>query len=399
MKKTIALLYTKYLIIENSVKSELNLYLRACMHENGEVGVRADEKNQTSNIKMSGGNDGLKPELPPKLNELSKTNADDFIAGIKKMPFFMTELDEQDDEQAEKIEALKAMAFEGEPHEVALNFKNQGNECYLAQKFHDAIEYYGKALAIQAGVTEIDVACYLNRAACNLELRNYRKCINDCKLALKLDDKNLKALYRSARAYNAIDKNAEAIDLLKYGLTIDSGSRAIQELLEKAERRQKFLKEQEEKRRKAEELKETKQRNFEMALQARKITMMTTSERRSDTQSQNLKVSLSDEMDPSSSLLVPILFLYPLELESDVIQSESDEATIQQNLEIVFESPPEWFQKSDNHPKNYALNNLQVFVQTTSGVLPRWAKIPPSAKSFLCLHQKSPSSTTLPDSI
>lgn len=327
------------------------------------------------------------PELPPRLNELSSTNADEFIEGIKKIPFFMTELDDQNEDQAEKIEALQSMAYEGEPDEISLNFKNQGNDCYKAKQFRDAIEYYTKALAVKAGVDDIDIACYINRAACNLELRNYRKCINDCKLALKLDDKNIKALYRSARAYNAIDKNEEAIDLLKYAYTIDPDNQAILNLLNTADNRRKFLIGQEEKRRAMEELKESKKRNFQMALQARNITMMTTSERKSDYQSQNLKVSLSDEIDPSSALLIPLLFLYPLEMESDVIQSESDDITIQKNLETLFESPPEWFKKSSNHPKDYALNNLQVFAQTSTGGL---AKVGKSSTIQKVLSMKSP---------
>ncbi|KAL2158879.1 hypothetical protein VTH06DRAFT_2909 [Thermothelomyces fergusii] len=40
---------------------------------------------------------------------------------------------------------------------------------------------------------------YVNRAACHLELRNYRSCTADCAAALRLNPRNIKAFYRSAR--------------------------------------------------------------------------------------------------------------------------------------------------------------------------------------------------------
>lgn len=47
----------------------------------------------------------------------------------------MTKLDETDGAGGENVEleALKALAYEGEPHEIAENFKKQGNELYKAK--------------------------------------------------------------------------------------------------------------------------------------------------------------------------------------------------------------------------------------------------------------------------
>lgn len=112
------------------------------------------------------------PPLPPELNQYTRATVDETLEEMKKVPFFMTEL-EDDDQQNEQIEALKALAYEGEPNEIALNFKNQGNDMFRAKRYKDAVEFYTKALDIKAGVAEIDIACYTNRAACNLELSKF----------------------------------------------------------------------------------------------------------------------------------------------------------------------------------------------------------------------------------
>lgn len=111
--------------------------------------------------------------LPPAIAGVKNTTTEEFIKAMNKMPLFMTELDESNEDgtgENSELEALKALAYEGEPHEVAQNFRNQGNDCYRAKAWRDAVEYYTKALAVKCGVVEIEEACYVNRAAANLEL-------------------------------------------------------------------------------------------------------------------------------------------------------------------------------------------------------------------------------------
>lgn len=60
------------------------------------------------------------PELPPAIAEVKNTTTEEFLKAMNKMPIFMTELDETgaDGEENMELEALKALAYEGEPHEV-----------------------------------------------------------------------------------------------------------------------------------------------------------------------------------------------------------------------------------------------------------------------------------------
>ena len=87
----------------------------------------------------------------------------------------------------------------------------------------------------------INSALYLNRAACNLELKNYRRCIEDCKKVLMLDEKNIKACFRSGKAFFAIEKYDEAIKVLEYGLNIEPENKDLQKLLQQVQKRQETL--------------------------------------------------------------------------------------------------------------------------------------------------------------
>lgn len=131
-------------------------------------------------------------ELPPG----KQKTADEVFAEMKKIPLFMTSMDELDEDN-EQIQALKAIAYEGTRAEIAQNFRNQGNECVKFKQYLDAREFYAKAIAALKGpqhpqepdeelpdqrVVEIDEeaeeskeraieeACYTNRALCNLEM-------------------------------------------------------------------------------------------------------------------------------------------------------------------------------------------------------------------------------------
>lgn len=67
---------------------------------------------------------------------------------MNKHPLFMTSLPSGDDGDNEELAALQALAYEGTPLENALNFKEQGNECFKAKQWKDAKEFYGKGIAV-----------------------------------------------------------------------------------------------------------------------------------------------------------------------------------------------------------------------------------------------------------
>jgi hypothetical protein len=136
--------------------------------------------------------------MPPAMADIKSQSVDKLLEEMNKMPLFMTTLDETDGEggQNDALEALRALAYEGTRAEIAENFRQQGNDCARTKQWTDAKEYYDKAIAALKGPQNnpdpdaegpevidveldeeeearkekaIEIACYVNRALCNLE--------------------------------------------------------------------------------------------------------------------------------------------------------------------------------------------------------------------------------------
>ncbi|KAK9466721.1 hypothetical protein V1512DRAFT_263263 [Lipomyces arxii] len=233
-------------------------------------------------------------EIGPNPKYGGENDTKEFIENLNRLPIFMTELDTTDGAGGPNmaLEALQALAYEGSPYEVANNFKTQGNECFQTKQYKDAVEFYTKAIAASLkkeetdeGVAELEneveqnqakveelfehksdpgtrieipdenidkeeaarklqiivTACYLNRAACNLELQNYRRVLNDCAQVLKVQPNNAKAYYRSARACLAIDKIDDAHECIERGLEIEPNSSSFKDLSIKVFQRDDYL--------------------------------------------------------------------------------------------------------------------------------------------------------------
>lgn len=100
-----------------------------------------------------------------------------------------------------ELDALRALQYEGTPAEIAQGFKEQGNEVVKLKRWKDGKEFYTKGLAVLAQrrtarslkspdhagedstvaedeaetgkQRELEEACYVNRALCNLEMSMY----------------------------------------------------------------------------------------------------------------------------------------------------------------------------------------------------------------------------------
>jgi hypothetical protein len=161
---------------------------------------------------QSPGNTSSTPDLPPDMVEVQSKPVEKYLEEMNRMPLFMTSLDETDGEGGENImlEAMKAMAYDGLPWDVAQNFREQGNDCFRAKKWKDAVEFYTKAIVVctderrkrangvmdtheeeteaageevvekltpeqaEIKLNVVEEAALVNRAACNLELSTFR---------------------------------------------------------------------------------------------------------------------------------------------------------------------------------------------------------------------------------
>jgi tetratricopeptide (TPR) repeat protein len=306
------------------------------------------------------------------INDLPDTSATSNFAGkdveeiveeLQKHPFFMNSLPD-DLEDNDMLEAMRTLVYDGEPAEVAANFKNQGNDAFKLGKkgYRDALEFYSKGLAIKANDVKLNAILHVNRAAVNLELKNYRAVLNDCAEALKLEPENVKAFYRAAKACLALGKLEEALDAADCGLKIDPKNQGL-----KAEKDKIATKLAEEKR-KVED-KKKKEREAKMAdLRLAQALRQRNLRLQGKPKLEEAKVALDNT---TGRLFWPVFFLYPEHKESDFVRAFDEADTLADQLETMFEDPAPWDSKGE-----YCVDNLELYVDNQKSEGKLW-KVPP----------------------
>ncbi|KAJ5052422.1 uncharacterized protein L3040_002171 [Drepanopeziza brunnea f. sp. 'multigermtubi'] len=338
--------------------------------------------------------DGTTPALPPALAEIRDKSGPEMLADLNKLPLFMTDLEENDG-----LEALKALAYEGTPLEVAAGFKERGNESFKEKGWKDAKEFYGKGIDVllievrkrqakskineksngkgngveqeEAAAVVVDKeevkreiavleACLVNRAACHLELKNYRSCTLDCGSVLRINPKNVKALYRSSKALLALDRIEEADDACARGLALDPNNKALQAVAQDLIKRHAVVA-----ARKKKELKRAQRQRLEAvtlaaALKAREIKTRKTAQ---PPEMEDAKIQLvPDPTDPTSTLTFPTVLLYPLHLESDFIKAFNEMEPLGHHLSYILPLP--WDKAGEYTPLK-----VECYMETVTGGL------------------------------
>ncbi|KAK6456139.1 uncharacterized protein RJT20DRAFT_41928 [Scheffersomyces xylosifermentans] len=312
------------------------------------------------------------PQLPPQLSDMAEKTTEDVMKELNRLPFFMTELDETDGEggENETLEALKSLAYDGEPDEIATNFKNQGNDCYKSKNYKAAINYYTKGIEVDCGVDTITSALYLNRAACQLELKNFRSCIEDCKKVLLIDPKNIKACFRSGRAFFSVQRYEEAKQILEYGLTFDPENKQVKDLYQQIVNKEKAIEEARLKKEREEQKEKMRLDILKNSIKLRHFSILKSS--RPAEMLEDAKIRLENETDYESQLIFPAMILYPTTDEFDYIAEISELATPLEILELVLNRPKEWFE--DPKHKNFSIKKLECYMETESGGLVKVGK-------------------------
>jgi tetratricopeptide (TPR) repeat protein len=321
--------------------------------------------------------DGTTPSLPPGMAAMRNKSADEILKDLNKAPLFMTELEENDE-----LEAMRALAYEGAPAEVAQGFKERGNESFKEKGWKDAKEFYGKAIQVllievrkrqkgeksEAGddaeeiKKEIGIleACLVNRAACHLELKNFRSCTQDCASALRINGKNVKALYRSAKALLALSKIAEADDACARGLAVDPENKTLQGVAREIIKKNEEVAAKRRRELEVEARRRQEDATLKAALKARGIKTRKTAQ---PPEMEDAKIELvPDPIDPTSTLSFPAVLLYPLHLESDFIKSFNETEVLGDHLSYILPVP--WDKEGA-----YTPNGVECYMETITGGL------------------------------
>ncbi|NXA07936.1 TOM34 protein, partial [Sapayoa aenigma] len=115
--------------------------------------------------------------------------------------------------------------------ERARTLKEEGNELVKKGNHKKAVEKYSESLKLNK-----ECATYTNRALCYLTLKQYQEAAQDCTEALKLDPKNVKALYRRAQALKELKDYKSSIADIKTLLKTEPKNTAALKLLQELNR-------------------------------------------------------------------------------------------------------------------------------------------------------------------
>ncbi|GIX61520.1 dnaJ domain containing protein, putative [Babesia caballi] len=128
-------------------------------------------------------------------------------------PLFMEEIP-HDSESNEDLAALQKLLAEGETRDsIAEKYREVGNG-YVQQGafyYEAAISSYTNGIEAQAKNEKLNAQLYLNRALVHLKLKNYVKCVDDCRKSIEKDPTNVKAYYRGAVASCALELYKKAL--------------------------------------------------------------------------------------------------------------------------------------------------------------------------------------------
>jgi tetratricopeptide (TPR) repeat protein len=263
---------------------------------------------------------------------------------------------------------------------VATNFKNQGNEYFVAKRYKEARNFYTQGVDAYPTDLKLQETLLTNRAACNLELENYGMTLKDCSQALGLNPQSSKAFYRSARALLALDRFIEAIDCCDHALLVDESNSAARQL------RSRIVEKSAAAERREAESKERQRREQEgkvaigKALLARGVWVEVSKnppdnpnpahfdpEALSPLSSASLPLLGDKKWTAPDSirtpLIFPVFFLYPVHFQSDLISHFHEDTTIASHLDVMFPAEMQgslpWDTKGE-----YVSSNLNVYATT-----------------------------------
>lgn len=168
----------------------------------------------------------------------------------------------------------------------------------------------------------------------------------------------------------ALDKIPEAMDACSSGLQFDASNAALQTLLKKVESRRDALAQMEQSRLAREKKSQIETTALRTALAARSVITRTTD---SPPEMEDAAISLADAQDPASALSFPVIFLYPLDGQTDFLKAIDEKENLNQHLEYILPLP--WDSKQE-----YSLDAVECYMETAAGGLIKAGKKLPLIK-------------------
>ncbi|KAH1011063.1 DNA polymerase interacting tetratricopeptide repeat-containing, protein of 47 kDa isoform X2 [Dendroctonus ponderosae] len=315
----------------------------------------------------------LDDELDEYINSLPKTKYEDgwpedrWEEEMDKHPFFMKEAPKLGDELHPLYEGLQKLKYdpdENEPQELAISYKDDGNFNFKHKNYRLAIVAYTEGIKQKCGDSEIDSSLLNNRAAAHWFLQNYRSCLRDCELALKIKPNYEKVLNRAANCCYHLARYDKGIEYCDNILESDKTNKDILNLRKKCVNALK-LKERNDRKRDADNKKanqSVKDLIAEIVSRGYKIegggkdNIDLSKLEPCFPELANQRVYLNRE---TNCLVWPVVLVYPEYKIMDYIKEFADEDSFIEQLHIVFETYPEW-----DRAKAYRPDNVNIYFET-----------------------------------
>ncbi|KAG8990440.1 hypothetical protein FRB94_000309 [Tulasnella sp. JGI-2019a] len=297
---------------------------------------------------------------------------------LDSVPLFMRDLPTEDSATSVAYDALQSLVYDGTPDEQAQSFKKQGNDYFKGKKYREAAGFYSQGIDVKPEDPVLREALLLNRALCNLELKNFGSVLRDTSAALSFNPKSPKAYYRASCALEALGRYAESVDVCLRCLAFDPDNTSVNEQYQKvlkvkqvadakeAEKTERLRKETQEKR------------VMNACFQSLSLVIVNTGMPNPHAQwAPHFDPNFSGFRTSATPVLFPVFLLYPQYSTSDLITSFDPSATFAYHLSTMFPPTPGMpvspSGASPNHPTapnwdltgEYTSGNLSVYATTT----------------------------------
>ena len=157
----------------------------------------------------------------------------------------------------------------------------------------------------------------------------------------------------------ALDDLSHAEEACSYGQALDPSNLSFKTLSSKISRRKRVLFQQQRERQRRQDRKATEVRVLGIALKARNVVNRISS---SAPDVEDAFLHLSDPLNFSSTLVFPILLMYPLAEITDFIKGCEEQSTLADQLQHILPTP--W-----DHVGDYTLQSVDCLMETTKGSL------------------------------
>ncbi|XP_029055707.2 DNA polymerase interacting tetratricopeptide repeat-containing, protein of 47 kDa [Osmia bicornis bicornis] len=285
---------------------------------------------------------------------------------MEKHPFFMKKAPEPGEELSplmEGLQQLKYGAYENTPEELANNYKEDGNFNYKYKKYRLAILSYTEGIRTKCKDNDLMAQLYNNRAAAHFMLKNYRSSLNDCKHALKLKPNYTKALNRAATCCFHIKVYDQCIDLCDQLLDQSPTDKEILNLKSQAVAARERLKRDKRKQERLEKKLDKEEEELLSIIKSKGIGLELIEGKKNpelkDLEPQVPQIAQSRvHLDAQNKLIWPVMILYPETHQTDFIQNFHQDTLLIEQLEQLFNEPPEW-----DTERRYTLQNINVYFE------------------------------------